>query len=234
MNIIDRTQQNNSYYTQVYDQSYITDHLKAGNDVRLRLSSQWWAARAAVGCDPHSPSVFPGVTFKKQILFANQIEYLKQNATRKMQQVMEIGSAAGELSAVLAATGAEVYSVDSNPHVVDYHRRYLNSLNVSSERYNLWLGSAVLFADQLPQKLDTVILVESLEHFIPSEWEQFWQQLKPILKSNSGRLIITNPIWPLVHNGWDHIMSMDDAWFDQLIDGDSALYRNRGYLCIQY
>lgn len=234
MHVINRTHQNHSYYTNVYDKSYITDHLCAGSETRLRLTSQWWAAKAAVGIDPYQPIPFPGVTFKSQISFQDQIHVLKNFGTRAANTVMEIGSGAGELSAVFAGLGSTVYSIDSNPHVEPYHAQYLRNLNAATDQYHLWLGSAGLFTDTLPHSLDTVILVESLEHFIPSEWDEFWLALKPILVRNHARLIIANPVWPIAHNGWDHILPMDDAWFDHLLEGQTAQHRQQGYLCVQY
>lgn len=86
-------------------------------------------------------------------------------------------------------------------------------------------------------KFDTVIFCESIEHIPENEFWDNWPKLVRILRASHGRLIITN--WedyhPLEPNGLDHVMLVDDYFYDRLAsDAVKQIVRHGSHLVLEF
>jgi len=155
-------------------------------------------------------------------------------------RVLDIGCGSGEVSYGFWKMGCEVHSIDCNPATPEFFEHTSsNFFGESDDKHTLYIGPAGQFLDCIPENLDTVLLVESIEHIISDEWSRIFSAIKPVLQRNHGRLIIANTIWPLggpMDPANEHISRIDDDFFNRLIQHDHplVLYRNLGNLCLQY
>ena len=240
MKVINRTHLNDFIYHQYYSFDYLDRNLNAGRTTRIREGDAWPAVCMAFDAyhevDPLEP-------FKDQITFKNQVEYLQANKKRDPKVVLEVGSGCGEVSCCFYHMDCVIHSVDCNPssylfHHGNFGRFGFNEGCDSADDYHLYLGKIGSFMDCIPEDLDTVVMVESIEHIIPEEWIEFFNTVKPILERNHGRLILANTLWPLggpTDMARDHVARIDEQFYDALIaQGGTVLHRNKANLCIQY
>jgi hypothetical protein len=239
MNIINRTHLNDWIYHINYDFDYLERNLNAGNTKFVRDGDAWVALKLAFGIlnldqDPNDP-------IKNDPTFYNQVTYLQHNKQRDPKVIMEVGSGCGEVSISFFHMNCQVHTVDLNVSSCLFHQGNFGRFGFNrspNENYNLYLGKVGAFLDCIPDDLDTLVMVESIEHIFPNEWEEFWSAVKPILEKNHGRLIITNTLWPLggmTDPAREHVMRVDDPFYDNLIaQGGQVLHRNKANLCIQY
>lgn len=168
-----------------------------------------------------------------------QFNIIKTNAARIPQSVLEIGSGRGEVSQFFSCMGSKVFSIDCNPYAEQLHKHTEESMyGQINDTYTLGVGSLLQFVNDLPNDIDTIVLVESIEHIFPNEWKIVWPVLKSILLNNHARLIITNVIHPVgtKHDPTpEHVMTIDDDFFNWLEDqSQHTLYRNYGNICLDF
>lgn len=229
MNVYDCSQRTDDFYKKIYDYNYWLPC----NPMGVRLGDQWEAMCYCHGIfDP--PWVYS---------ISSQTQYLKSNLTRRPRKILEIGSGFGEVSVSLAHMEYDVISVDCNLSAAHFHKGTARRLfgAHSGSNHDLYIGDLNAVGDCMHiQDVDTVIMVESIEHIRPLEWQQFYQKLLPILKNNSGYLVITNypkNYWPLGGPGdsFEHIQVVDDVFYDGLVkDSARVLYRDRSHICLTY
>lgn len=240
MNVINRTHLNGWMFHKHYNFDYLERNLNAGRTTKIRAGDAWPAICMAFDAFTEND---PLTEYWDQITFKNQIEYLQANKKRTPKTILEVGSGCGEVSCGFYHMNCTVHSVDCNVSSYLFHQGMFGLYGFyesadHADRYNLYLGQMGSFLDCIPQDLDTLVLVESIEHMDPEEWEKFFAVVSPILRHNHGRLIITNTIWPLGGKNDpapDHVMRVDDDFYDRLVEqGGTVLYRKRANLCIQY
>jgi SAM-dependent methyltransferase len=220
----------NPTYSLFYHPSY--RYSMEENASNLRYEDQWAAVCYAHGIYLNDLPKIDSVT--------EQINYIKQTATRKPRSVLEIGSGRGEVSAALDSLGIVVQSIDVNASVEQYHRTTSQIMFGKESTYDLFIGDLDTTFDFLDLSvIDTVILVETIEHIFPDEWDRFYKKIKPILIANNCQLIATNEkwYWPLGHAGDcnEHVNKIDDDFYDVLCsDAKKVCYRSTSHLCIEY
>jgi cyclopropane fatty-acyl-phospholipid synthase-like methyltransferase len=225
MKIVNRTHLNDEIYQQFYTYHYHFDK----QSTKIRNGDAWPAV-----CFAHD--IFT-VSYFDQL--QEQLHWIEHNRQRRPQSVMEVGSGNGEVSYFFWKLGYPVVSVDCNPSAaLFFSNTATRFFGPSDDRHTLCLGKTTAFLDHIPQDLDTLILVETIEHILADEWAEFFKSVQPVLARNQGRFIVTNTIWPLGGDqdpADEHIARIDDNFFDNLIaQGGRVLYRSFGNLCIQY
>ena len=174
-------------------------------------------------------------------LLHNQLEFLKINKKRTPQSVLEIGSGSGQISCTLSHMGYSVQSTDLNPHAGGFHQARAIDMynNEISEDYHLLLGDLNSVGGQLNlDDVDTVLLIESIEHIYNDEWQTFLELALPVFRKNHTHLIITNfqDMWPIGDmDGDEHCNTIDDAFFNHLASfANKVLFRDRAHLALEF
>lgn len=168
-----------------------------------------------------------------------QIDIIKNNSVRTPRSVLEIGSGRGDVSQFFSNMGSKVFSIDCNPFAEELQKHTKETMynNVVND-YTLGIGALEQFLDDLPTDIDTIVMIESIEHIFPNEWAVAWARLKDILSANHGRLIITNVIHPVGtrHDPTpEHVMEVDDQFFNQLENQcKGVVFRRRGNICLDF
>ena len=241
MKITNLLESSNPKYKGFYGLDYfglIEDH---GN--LFRPEDQWPAL-----CYAHGIYNVPPVSHKNingrdgwLRLLADQLEFLKINKKRTPQSVLEIGSGSGQISCTLSHMGYSVQSTDLNPHAGGFHQARAIDMynNEISEDYHLLLGDLNSVDGQLNlDDVDTVLLIESIEHIYNDEWQTFLELALPVFRKNHTHLIITNfqDMWPIGGmDGEEHCNTIDDAFFDHLASfANKVLFRDRAHLALEF
>ena len=137
--------------------------------------------------------------------------------------------------------GYSIQSTDVNPHAGEFHRARAVDMydNEIADDYHLLLGDLNSVSSHLKlDNVDTVLLIESIEHIYNDEWQQFLEQALPVFKKNHTHLIITNfqNMWPIGGmDGEEHCNTIDDTFFDQLsLLSNKVLFRDRAHLVLEF
>lgn len=217
----------NKFYQDIYNFKY----MKGPDTLGLKTSDSWPAF-----CYMHGINDVPTI-FNIQ----EQIDYITKNRKNFPHQVIEIGSGRGELSAALASLDYLVDTIECNPSARHFHRATYRRFfdRYPGNNYRLFQADLSGYLDHVPQRIDDLLLVESIEHIDPSEWKKFYDSILPIMKISHTRLTITNQkhYWPLGFKGDapEHIALIDDDFYDALAsDARSVLYRDRSHICLEF
>jgi SAM-dependent methyltransferase len=226
MLILDRSDEVHPQYLSFYDQHYPYDYTSS-----LRSGDAFPAVCYAHGIFDLDDREYP---LREQFLMVESQKSISP------ESILEIGSGRGEVSIFMNQMGCDVFSVDCNPGVIALQSHTAQCVFDCDldDRYVLGIGSILQFLDDLPRNLDTVIMVESLEHIFPYEWQIVWQRIKPLLQKNHGRLIITNVLFPVGSESDhtpEHVMHVDDVFFDALaVQSNKVCVRKKGNICLQF
>jgi len=217
----------NKFYQDTYDFEYLKGPVTLG----IKTADGWPAL-----CYAHGIYEVP-IMFNIQ----EQLQYLSAHRTFVPKQVVEIGSGRGEVSAAFGYLGYQIDSVECNPSAVHFHRatyrRFFDKF--PEDNYRLYISDLNRYFPYLPTDIDTLVLVESIEHIESREWNNFFNKILPILKNNHARMIITNQkhYWPLGFEGDcdEHISLIDDDFYDFLAKhAQSILYRDQSHICLEF
>ena len=220
-----------TFYQKMYNDWYFFKSNRSV-PVGIRIYDAWPAVCYLHGLLNNIPVIF-GVR--------EQINYLKQFRARTPHNILEIGSGAGVVSCTLAFMGYNVKSIEvvnSAVHLTKATSRDLFG-KITDDNHSLYLCDLKSFPDSELENIDTVILIESIEHIKSDEWWAFYNRLVPHLRKNNGQLIITNEpeYWPLGFPGdvLEHISLIDDAFYDKLAESATdTLYRNTSHVVFSY
>lgn len=171
-----------------------------------------------------------------------QIQYLTTHRVRKPHHVLEIGSGRGEISCTLSHIGYRVTTVDVNNNSERFHRIFAQKHFgcETDDSHTLMIGDLDLATRHLDlATVDTIILVESIEHIMADEWWRFFDFMLPCMKRNNTQLIATNlpDYWPLGLPGdcFEHVSLIDDVFYDRLADEcNTVLYRKTSHIALRY
>jgi Mycolic acid cyclopropane synthetase len=219
------------FYQLMYNDWYF---FKANRSVPvgIRIYDAWPAVCYLHGLFDNIPVIFS---------VQEQINYLMQSRTRTPRNILEIGSGAGVVSCTLASMGYNVNSVEvvnSAVHLTKATSRDLFG-KITGDNHSLYLCDLATLPDSALENIDTVLLIESIEHIKSNEWWSFYNRVVPHLKKNNGQLIITNEpeYWPLGFPGdcVEHISLIDDNFYDKLSDlASETLYRKTSHIVCSY
>ena len=231
MKVFDLKSTIDTFYQLTYTNWYF---FKANRSVPIgiRIYDAWPAVCYIHGLLNNIPVIFS---------IQEQINYLMQSRTRIPRNILEIGSGAGVVSCTLASMGYNVTSIEvvnSAVHITKATSRDLFG-KITDDNHSLYLCDLKSFPDSALENIDTVILIESIEHIKSSEWWAFYNRLVPHLRKNNGQLIITNEpeYWPLGFLGdcAEHISLIDDNFYDKLSElATDTLYRNTSHVVFSY
>lgn len=170
-----------------------------------------------------------------------QIEFVEQNKKRTPNKILEIGGGRGEVTCFLAKMGYDVHCIEPGDGAEKWLEETSQHIFGESLEYTLYNGCVSQFADEEGiNGIDTVLMVESLEHILPKHFEPIYERCLKELKETKGRMVIVN--WPDYHPIWvgryapkdQHCRLVDDALYNQMTqDFGEALYRNGSHICLQ-
>ena len=232
MLVLDFHDQINSFYHKLYNINYWCQEEIPD---QLRLDDEWPAV-----CYAHG--IFIDVATNTDCGISAQIRYLQTHRARVPTHVLEIGSGRGEISCTLSQMGYRVSTLDVNDNSVRFHKVFAeqNFGKLTDDSHILMIGDLDLARTYLDlSTVDTIIMVESIEHILAPEWWRFFSHVLPIMQQNHTRLIITNlpGYWPLGLPGDcdQHVSLIDDGFYDSLVQHATAvLYRDRSHIALEY
>lgn len=180
----------------------------------------------------------------------NQIGSVLWHKERNPTSVLDIGGGRGELGMAFAVSNVSVQVVE--PHIDAYSwvkktaAKLFNTEGVAvlfNPKVGVAVGNKFInlpcpeCLDELDlSDLDTVTMVESLEHIPEDCFAPVWEKVKEALVRNKGRLIVANWIQyhPLGISGEEHCRLVDDSTYDWLAEGGKVAYRNGSHLVVDY
>jgi SAM-dependent methyltransferase len=226
--------QNNldNFYASTYDLNFWFGFAGCNQKVGMRMFDAWPAFCYAHGIYNNIPYIYS---------ISEQIEFVKENHQRLPRNILEIGSGRGEVSVSFAMMKYNVTSLDVNPTAIHHTQATARDLfgRLTDDNHSLYIGDLSALSTPVFEHLDTVVLVESIEHIYPDEWWNFWQRILPYLKKNQAHLVITNEpeYWPLgdVGDCAPHISLINDNFYDRLSeDAASTRFRQTSHIALQF
>jgi hypothetical protein len=222
----------NSFYHGIYNVNYWCQE-----DIpdQLRWDDAWPAV-----CYAHD--IFSCAVLQVDASIHEQISYLEGHRARTPGHVLEIGSGRGEISCTLSHMKYRVTTVEVNDNSERFHRIFSEQHfgSQTDDSHTLLIGDLDMARSRLDlDTVDTIIMVESIEHILSDEWWRFFTHMLPIMQRNHTRLIITNLLgyWPLGLPGdcAEHVSLIDEAFYDRLAQhASTVLHRNRSHLALDY
>jgi len=175
----------------------------------------------------------------------DQIDFIKDNYTRVPKNILEIGGGRLEVVTVLAEIsrqlGAQqtIVVVEPGEHAQEYlretARKYFPSTCSILPVINL-INMPLHSVEGIDySKFDTILMVESLEHILPAQFDPCMEQIKQQFK---GSFIVTN--WleyhPIAVGQYApknvHCRLVDDALYDSYATMGTVKHRDRSHLWI--
>jgi SAM-dependent methyltransferase len=231
MKITNLLEKSNPKYNAFYGIDYFGSIETHGN--LLRSEDQWPALCYVHGI--YNPPEF------RDLLLQEELEYIREHRKRIPQSILEIGSGSGQVSCTLSHLGYPVQTTDVNPYAKQFHiARAKNMYNNDIDNdYHLLLGDLTQVTKHINlDQVDTVLLIESIEHIYNDEWQAFLQLALPTFRKNHTHLIITNfkDLWPLQgEDDSEHCNTIDETFFDQLSTlAQRVLLRDRSHLVLEF
>lgn len=167
----------------------------------------------------------------------DQIERLKVQQTRFPKFVLDIGGGRGEVSYAFSYLGAEVQCIE--PHEDADFWQWNTREKLFGKK-----GSVRLINRTCPEclplidftNIDTVVMVESLEHIPEDCFNPVWEKCKEVLIRNHGMLIVAN--WPeyqpITVTGVEHCRRVDDELYNFLAIDGTIIFRKGSHLVVQF
>ena len=166
---------------------------------------------------------------------------------RTPRGILEIGGGRGEVSVSLAHHGYPVQSVEPSPGAASWYgqtaeRFFGVRLDALPLRLlNTTMHEALAAGEIDWAAVDTVLMVESLEHILAADFAPAYAAIRDNLRERGGRFIVTN--WIGHHPldvGWHaspqvHCRLVDDALYDAWAAEAGAVFcRNGSHLALDY
>lgn len=166
-----------------------------------------------------------------------QIEKLKTQQVRYPKNVLDIGGGRGEVSYAFSYLGAEVQCIEPHKDADFWQwgtREKLFNKKGSIRLINRTCPECLPLIDF--DEIDTVVMVESLEH-IPKEcFDPVWKKCKEALIQNHGMLVVAN--WILYHPlpavNREHCRLVDDALYKELALDGKVILQNGSHMVVQF
>lgn len=171
-----------------------------------------------------------------------QLTAIIKGQSRTPKGILEIGPGRGEVAVSFSYLKYKVQIIDPSPGVFEWLNETSNKLfnfNHNVKIYNEPLHKAVNKINW--NDVDTVIMVESLEHILEDDFNTAYDIIKYNLKKANGRLIIVNWIdfHPIqIGQGAScnvHCRTVDDALYNKFTnDAVKCFYRNGSHIVLDY
>lgn len=173
---------------------------------------------------------------------AAQVARVVAAKSREPRGTLEIGAGRGEVSVSLAHLGYAVQAIEPSVDATSWFARTAEHFYGAESRVRLLNAPAHTVLDAVDwSTVDTVIMVESLEHVLAEDFAPVYERVVTELRRTRGRFIIVN--WPSYHPiqvGWYapptvHCRVVDDALFDDWSKGAaSVVFRQGSHLVLDY
>lgn len=178
------------------------------------------------------------------MMAVEQLERVWNVQTRIPRGFLEIGAGRGEVAVSLAQMTFTVQAIEPSPGAVDWF------VETTEQFFRMPIGTNLKLINKPAHEaindvdwssVDTVLMVESLEHILANDFQAVYERIVEHLRSVSGRFIITN--WVDYHpiNVGDyaspevHCRLVDDALYDAWAkDAKNVVYRNGSHLVLDY
>ncbi len=159
---------------------------------------------------------------------------------RTPASVLDIGGGKGEAACALSYldTSLLVQSVEPHMHAGFWSLETMNRLFMGR------CGQVKLINVPCPEclplldleKLDTLLMVESIEHIPEERFLPVWEAAKISLIRNKGRLVVAN--WmdyhPLEVTGDEHCRLINDEVYRQMAEGGKVVYQEGSHLVVDF
>mgnify|MGYP003149622894 FL=1 len=171
----------------------------------------------------------------------DQKKYILDNLKITPKNILDIGGGRGELPVFLGSMGYNIVSVDPQKSMDYWYRetskRFFGLDEVPVKMINKPIEDAV--QDISFEELDTILLVESLEHIPEKLFDLVYEKIKDQFK---GRFIVAN--WVHYHpiffkrfqEEWEHphCRHVDDGLYDKWSSDASVAFRYGSHLVLEY
>jgi hypothetical protein len=167
----------------------------------------------------------------------DQINFITKHATRIPKKILEIGAGRGELSCTISKLGIEVIPVEIATGA-DIWFKKTGELYFGKDFIPPTIITQVL--DINVAEIDTIIMVEVLEHIKEEEFFLLWDK---IIKEFTGVFIVTNflHMHPIPIGGdWlgaeeEHCRLIDDTVYDAMCkQAKSIVFRKGSHLVLEF
>jgi SAM-dependent methyltransferase len=172
----------------------------------------------------------------------DQINFILENKKRTPKKILEIGGGRGEVTIFLSKMGYEVICIEPCPNATEWFTK--TSINYFGEELNYTIlnGSVTKFEqDERLNDIDTVIMVESLEHILEEDFNGIYARIKKELKKTNGLFNVTNWIdYHPIPVGWmappdQHCRLTDDCLYDSFEeDFEYVYFRYESHISLGY
>lgn len=174
-----------------------------------------------------------------------QISRVLNTKKRTPRGLLEIGSGRGEVAITLACAGYPVQAVEPSMGAVAWLTRTAQTFfdrkleHIPLKLHNAPVHEVIDVIDW--STIDTVLMVESLEHILAEDFTLVYQKIRDHLRTVGGRFIVTN--WIDYHplqigdhaSTMVHCRTVDDTLYDEWCrDAKTVVHRNGAHLVLEY
>lgn len=160
----------------------------------------------------------PGLSENHCYTWQEQIDFIVSCRRRVPKKIIDIGGGRGEFATVCKFLGIEVVSIEPHQDATEWYKRTATHFFGSDfdcvEPANFSVGDCL--GPPYWDEVDTVVLIESLEHLEESQWTKVW----PIIASiRNLKLVITNIPWwhPIgIQPEIGHVKEINNDLYDSL------------------
>jgi len=191
------------------------------------------------------------ISAEEQVTLAFRCSQMKKNKRkfgwrhRIPNHVLEIGSGRGEVSVAFSSfLNTKTTSLEPNKNFTELiNQTAVNFKTKIAKGYLNIINKDVVrgMSDVDWDTIDTVVMVESLEHILKEDFDKIYPKIVNSLKKNSGRFIIVN--WLNYHpltvgqhaSVEEHCRLIDDELYDNFSkDAKKVIYRNNSHLVLEF
>jgi len=169
----------------------------------------------------------------------DQINFLLENKKRTPKKILEIGGGNGSVTCTLSNMGYDVQCIEPMQESISFFKETnKHFFGKTSENYRLINKSLHKSFEEIEWSgVDTVIMVESIEHILKKDFEDFYKMMVENLK---GLFIITNILkfHPIQigtgHIPEEHCRLIDDNVYDEMENNFGGnIFRLKSHLVLE-
>jgi hypothetical protein len=167
----------------------------------------------------------------------DQVSFVKQHQRRQPKKIIDVGGGRGEFASICKYLGIDVVSVEPHPDALAWYQKTASHFFGNDVEPVIPISGNISMAlDRSTwHNVDTVVLVESLEHLEESEWGNLWSVVSSLadLKLTITNYVDWHPINIDVNIG--HIKQVDNNFYDQLYrSAKSCSWRMGSHLVLNF
>jgi len=237
-------------YTGIYDHDYYLtcDGIESWNNKCLKFGDAFAAVCYAHGITWRDMrNAFPFVSDQFATMenhpytIEDQKKFVLENSKIIPKNILDIGGGRGEVPVFLGEMGYNVISVDPQNSMDYWYRetskRFFGLDHTPVKKINKPIEEAV--ENISFEELDTILLVETLEHIPEKLFDPVYEKIKNQFK---GRFIVSNwvhyqPIFfKRFQEEWEHphCRHVDDGLYDRWSSDASVVFRYGSHLVLEY